>query len=268
MLHVDPPITVRPPAVAGSFYPGNPVALRDQVQAFVHEGQRRLPPGLGLPVAILAPHAGFLYSGPIAGTAFAAARGRKPGRVVVVGPAHRLAFRGISAGGYSAWRLPEGAARVDEIALAELEALGMVDTACEAHQSEHSVEVILPFVRVVLGDVPILPLLVGSTTPDEVEAVLEVALRPNDLLVLSSDLSHYLPADVARRRDLATLERVLKGQWELLGPHDACGALALAGAVRLARRRGWRPTLLDYRNSGDTAGSREQVVGYAALAWA
>lgn len=253
----------RPPAVAGLFYPAGQVRLRRMVKDLLDEAPAAEGPS---PRGILAPHAGYIYSGPTAAVAFRAVT-ETPSRVVLVGPSHRVPFRGVSAGDFSAYETPLGAVPVDRAATADLLGRGLVQVLPEAHEEEHSLEVMLPFVLERWGPLPIVPLLAGDVRADEVERVLDAALRPGDLLVVSSDLSHYLSYDTARSRDRATLERVEAGDWRSLGPYDACGHRGLAGALRLAAARGWRTSVLDYRSSGDTAGDRDRVVGYGAAAF-
>ncbi|MCB9788786.1 MAG: AmmeMemoRadiSam system protein B [Deltaproteobacteria bacterium] len=260
----------RPPAVAGSFYPADAAALRQQVREYLREARER-PSGSAAasprPIrALLVPHAGTVYSGPVAGSAFASLA-ETPTRVVLVGPAHRVAFRGVSAGDFARYLTPLGALPVDREAIARLQAQGLVTCVPAAHAAEHSLELMLPFVLECLGALPIVPLLVGDAAPEAIDAALEALLRPGDLLLISSDLSHYLPYERARDRDRRSLDAVLEGRWSALGPYEACGHAGLGAAMRLASRRGWQARLLDYRNSGDTAGGRDRVVGYGAVAF-
>lgn len=254
----------RPAAVAGMFYPGTPSALEATVHRLLADvAPDDLP---DRPAALIVPHAGYIYSGPTAAIAFAAAP-EAPRRVILVGPAHRVAFRGISAGDFERYECPLGALPVDRAAIAEIEARGLVTVVPEAHEDEHCLEVMVPFLLGRFGEIPIVPLLAGSCSAADVEAALDALLGDGDLLVVSSDLSHFMPYDAACERDRATLDAVLAGRWRDLGPHDACGFRGITGLMRLAERRGWRPVLLDYRNSGDTAGDRGRVVGYGAAAY-
>lgn len=254
----------RPSALAGRWYPGDARALAESVRAYVAAaGPREVG---GAVRALVSPHAGHVYSGPVAGVAFATVAGGPYQRVLLVGPAHRVAFHGISAGDFACYELPTGATRVDRDAIAALEAAGLVGFVPEAHREEHCLEIILPFVRETLGELPIVPLLVGRATGEEVARALDAALRPHDLLVVSSDLSHYQPYDAARAQDLATLASIAASRGDDLDGHDACGYRGIQGALRLGRARGWRPEVLDYRSSGDTAGDKRAVVGYGAVA--
>lgn len=252
----------RPPAVAGMFYPADARALTATVRRLLADAA--VEPREA--AAILVPHAGYAYSGPVAAVAIGAVAAT-PLRVVLVGPAHRVGFDGVSAADFSAYRVPTGRLPVDRAAVAELEDAGVAHFLPTAHAEEHCLEVMIPLLLERFGEVPIVPLLVGVASPADVEAALEAALRPGDLLLVSSDLSHFLPYDEARRRDLATLVDVVAGRWSELDGFHACGHRGLAGAMRLASRRGWRGELLDYRSSGDTAGDRARVVGYGAVAF-
>ncbi len=257
--------STRAAAVAGLFYPGDRQALRDAVSELLDGAAPEAPPHAGpQPPAIVVPHAGYVYSGPTAGVAFAAVP-RAPERVVLVGPAHRVRLRGVSAADFDAYGSPLGSSPVDRAAVAELEARGLTRFVPQAHAEEHCLEVMVPFIRERFGDVPLLPLLVGGASAAEVAAALDAALRPGDLLLVSTDLSHFMPYEAARRRDLATLDKVMTGDWGGIDGHAACGHHGLGAAMQLGQRRGWSPRVLDYRSSGDTAGDRRRVVGYGAL---
>lgn len=258
----------RPPALAGRWYPAAPTALRAAVRAWINAPEAADAPrsSLGRVPAIIAPHAGHIYSGAVAGRAFAATTGPYA-RAVVVGPAHRVAFRGVSGADFSALVTPLGALPVDRAALAALEAAHLITCDPAPHVDEHCVEVLLPFVAEALGLVPVLPLLVGRATAAEVTRALDAALRPDDLLVVSTDLSHFHPYDDARARDLATLDRVARLAGDDLDGSDACGYVGVQAALALARARSWTPTVLAYQSSGDTAGDRDSVVGYGAVAF-
>ena len=261
---------VRPAAVAGAFYPANPRALRAAVEEHLAAGRQGIAgaPSAGAPKAVIAPHAGYVYSGPTAGYAFAAlSSGETPlRRIVLLGPAHRVWLQGLGLPGAAGFATPLGVVPVDQEAADAVAGLPQVAVHREAHAPEHSLEVELPFLQVALGDVPVLPLVVGEASGEEVAEVLErVWDGPETAIVVSSDLSHYLPYEQARRVDRETADEVLA----LRGPlhsRQACGALAVNGLLVAARRRGLAPALLDLRNSGDTAGDRRQVVGYGAFA--
>jgi MEMO1 family protein len=256
---------VRPPAVAGTFYPADAAALRSEVGALLAAAR---PPAVRAK-ALVAPHAGYVYSGAIAASAYKLLeRAPRPTRVVLLGPAHTVALEGMALPAVRALRTPLGEVPVD----AELEARALgfpeVFEDARAHAREHSLEVQLPFLQQVLGDFSVLPLCVGRARAGEVAAVLEAVWGgPETLVVVSTDLSHHLGWEQARRADAETIQAILGLDPGALGGERACGAGPLKGLLLAARRRGLRPTLLDARNSGDTAGGRERVVGYAALAF-
>ena len=259
--------TVREPAVSGSFYPSDPSVLRDTVDALLSSAVPHLS---STPKALVVPHAGYVYSGPIAATAYAlAARMRDTiTRVIVIGPTHRVAVRGIALAGVEGFATPLGVLSVPEAwAAAQLSALPTVCVSPEAHRWEHSVEVQLPFIQRALGNVDVIPMLAGDATGDEVADVLDALWGgPETLIIISTDLSHYLPDLAARQIDAATIARILA----LDGPIDhehACGATPLNGLLTAARLHGLHPTLLDARNSSDTAGDPDRVVGYCAVAF-
>lgn len=259
----------RPAAVAGSFYPGQAPALRQALAG--HLARAGQPAAATRPPKLLVvPHAGYIYSGDMAGRAYALLapqRGRIR-RVVLLGPTHRVAVRGICAPLAEAFETPLGRVAVDQAALAALADLPQLQRSDRPHAQEHALEVQLPFLQAVLGDgFALVPLAVGEATPAQVDELLERLWGGDETLVLiSSDLSHYLPYAQARERDQATVQRILDFADDL-GGDEACGAMALNGALRSARRHGLVPRLLGLCNSGDTAGSRDRVVGYGAIAF-
>ncbi len=259
--------TTRPAAVAGLFYPDDAVRLREQVHAAL--AGARAAPGPAAPKLLVVPHAGYVYSGPIAGSGYAllAPWAGRIRRVVLLGPTHRVALRGLAAPTVDAFETPLGRVPLDRAALDMLAALPQVTRSDAAHAREHALEVQLPFLQAVLGPFTLVPLAVGDAAPEAVAEVLERLWGGDEtLIVISSDLSHYLPYDEARASDRATVERILAFATDL-DPYEACGAHPLAGALQAAQAHGLVPRLLDLRNSGDTAGDRERVVGYAALAF-
>ena len=264
-MHPTSAVT-RPAAVAGLFYPASPEALRASVRAFLDEAGLDEAPA---PKVLVVPHAGYVYSGSTAARGYATLR-RFAGqvrRVVLTGPAHRVAVRGVAIPSVDRFETPLGTVELDLAALDALAAAPNVVRSDRAHATEHALEVQLPFLQEVLEDFTLVPLVVGDATPDEVADVLErVWGGPETLIVVSSDLSHYLPYDTARRVDAMTLAQVLE-----LGPaldhEQACGATPINALMRLARRRRLRPHLLAACSSGDTAGDRDRVVGYASLAF-
>ena len=257
--------TIRQAAVAGTFYPAQAAALRSLVQDCLAGAVG----GGDTPKLLIVPHAGYVYSGPIAGHAYArlAAGAAAIKHVVLLGPAHRVALRVLAVPGVDAFETPLGRVEIDIEARAALADLAQVVRDDRAHAQEHSLEVQLPFLQIVLGSsFKLLPLVVGDASADEVSEVVERLWGGNDtLIVISTDLSHYLPYVAAQATDRTTTARMLALANDF-DPYEACGARALNGALRAARRHGLRPELLDVRNSGDTAGDRARVVGYAALA--
>ncbi|MEI2765079.1 MAG: AmmeMemoRadiSam system protein B [Dermatophilaceae bacterium] len=260
---------VRPAAVAGSFYPGDPDTLRRRVDALLEDARARVPADLPAPQALLLPHAGYAYSGAVAALGYAAlARSAdRIERVVLLGPTHRVAVEGLALPDASALRTPLGEVPVAALPPEIRATLPWLVDSAAVHAREHALEVHLPFLQAVLPRATVVPLAVGRAAPDDVAAVLEALWGgPETLVVVSSDLSHYHPHERAGALDRATVERVLR----LRGPvtHDqACGATPLNGLLVQARRRGLRPILLGQCTSGDTAGDRRRVVGYAAVAF-
>ncbi len=257
---------VRPAAVAGAFYPSQETELARTVCGLLDAAP--MPPP-GLPKAIIVPHAGYRYSGPIAATAYRTLQAERAqiSRVILLAPAHRVAVHGLALPKAQGFATPLGTVAVDSAACAAVRALPQVTVTDLPHALEHALEVQLPFLQTVLNEFTFLPLVVGEASAEEVAEVLEKVWGGKEtLIVISSDLSHYLPYAVAQRRDKATISKVLAMKPEL-GYEDACGANPLNGFAVAARGHALVPTLLDLRNSGDTAGEPDQVVGYAALAY-
>lgn len=258
---------VRPPAVAGRFYPSDPAELEALVLRFLAEaGTVPAPP----PAALVAPHAGYEYSGPVAASAYAlagAARGRVR-RAVLVGPSHHVAFQGMALPECRAFATPLGEHRVDDEGVAELASRPRVRRWAGAHRYEHSLEVQLPFLRVVLGPIPVVPIVTGVVDAEDVADVMELLGSEGTLTVVSSDLSHFLPLPEAREADARTARAVEALRVGDIGPRDACGSTALRGLLTLAARRSLEVRCVDLRTSGDTAGGADRVVGYGAFgAW-
>lgn len=260
---------VRRAAVAGMFYPEAPIALAADVRAHLARVTANSVACVASPKAIIVPHAGFVYSGAVAAHAYARLDAGRDviRRVVLFGPAHRVAVRGLALPSTSAFATPLGVIDVDRDAAAVALTLPQVCESDAAHAFEHSLEVQLPFLQTVLGDFAIVPFVVGDATPEEVAAVIELLWGgPETLIVVSSDLSHYHRYAEACAIDRATADAILAHS-ETLDHEQACGATPINGLDLAARRHGLRPELLDLRNSGDTAGDKSRVVGYASLAF-
>ena len=255
--------TVRPPAVAGMFYPGDPQTLHAMVAKFLQEARTDEPP----PKAIIAPHAGFIYSGPIAASAYARLLNAEQPieRVILLGPAHRVGFYGLAASSADYFETPLGQVALDRDAIDQVVKLSEVFVYDHAHEQEHCLEVHLPFLQETLGEFKLVPLVVGSATPEEVADALDTLWGgPETAIVISSDLSHYLDYDSARALDAKTSRAIEDLRLEDISPEQACGRIPLQGLLAVLKKQGMRCQNVDLRNSGDTAGPREQVVGYGA----
>jgi AmmeMemoRadiSam system protein B/AmmeMemoRadiSam system protein A len=264
------PGSVRRPAVAGLFYAEERAALARDVERLL-AGAASPVPRPSTPKALVVPHAGYVYSGPVAASAYALLRGARGAvrRVVLLGPCHRFPVRGVALPGVAAFDTPLGRVPLDGQAVAALAGMPQVEVSGPAHALEHSLEVQLPFLQTVLGEFTLVPLAVGSVSPGAVAEVIERLWGgPETLVVVSSDLSHYLDYAAAQEIDRATVDAIV-GLRDEIDHEQACGATPVAGLVHAARRQGLVPQLLDLRNSGDTAGDRDRVVGYASIAfWA
>lgn len=259
---------IRPPAVAGAFYPGDPAILRRDVDAMLASVQ---PCRSGqAPKAIIVPHAGYIYSGSIAASAYACLIPffKQYQRVVLLGPVHRVPVRGLALpGDVDSFATPLGAVPLDLAAMSRVSSLPQVSHNAPAHAWEHSLEVHLPFLQEVLSDFTLVPLAVGDATPGEVAEVLEALWGgPETLIVISSDLSHYLPYEAAEKIDRATASMILSLS-PSISHEQACGGTPVNGLLTVAKARQLKPECLDLRNSGDTAGDRNRVVGYGAFAF-
>lgn len=260
-------LRTRSAAVAGTFYPGDRAALAEEVSRYLAgaaPGAQEAPPK-----AIIAPHAGYIYSGPVAASIYArlAPLRGKVRRVVLAGPAHRVYVRGAAVPSVEAFASPLGAVTLDAAALGALRGLPFVEVNDRAHALEHSLEVHVPFLQSVLGEFALVPIVVGECTPREMARIYDLLWGGEEtLIVVSSDLSHYLPYEAARATDARTARSIL-GLSDSLGPEEACGAAPINGLLRAARARGLVAEQVDLRNSGDTAGERDRVVGYGAFAF-
>jgi AmmeMemoRadiSam system protein B len=267
-----PSHNVRPAAVAGTFYPGNAAVLRHMLDEYLAAAA---PPAAGAgPVrAVIAPHAGYVYSGPIAAFSFKAlppAAGLR--RVFLLGPAHYVPVPGVALGGFDAFATPLGSVPVDVATVQAMldERPGLYVRHNAAHTPEHSLEVELPFLQRTVGAVTIVPMLFGTLNERAIAAVaqdLAARLAPGDLVVVSSDLSHYYDYETARSLDRRFLQAVMAGDEGEAARGEACGIMAVLALMQLARQLGWTPELRDARSSGDTAGDRGRVVGYASVVY-
>jgi AmmeMemoRadiSam system protein B/AmmeMemoRadiSam system protein A len=253
---------VRAAAVAGTFYPDQPAQLQNEVDAMLLQARSDAP----CPKAIVAPHAGYVYSGSIAAEVYARVRnGAKTiSRVVLLGPSHRVGFAGIATTAAHFYQTPLGQVPLDTAATGEIEQLPGVQTMEQAHAEEHSLEVHLPFLQRCLDSFCLIPLVVGDATPETVARVIQTLWGgPETLLVISSDLSHYLPYEDALARDTETTG-LIEARWTGLTGSQACGCKPLNGLLRVLRERNLDIETVALKNSGDTAGSRDRVVGYGA----
>jgi len=258
---------VRPPAVAGLFYPRDDAALSREVDAALATTSPMLAPGV--PKAMIVPHAGYVYSGPVAAQAYARLIPARDiiKRVVLLGPCHRVPVQGLALPEASTFATPLGRVDVDAHAVAAVAGLPQVSASDAAHAEEHALEVQLPFLQRVIGPFTVVPFAVGAATAAEVAEVIERLYGgPETLILVSSDLSHYHPYESARAIDGETVRSILALD-SSIDHGQACGATPIAGLLELARRRGLAPELLDLRNSGDTAGDKRRVVGYASFAF-
>ncbi len=260
---------VRPPAVAGIFYPAHRAALAREIATLLDDAGAARGTDVPVPKALIVPHAGYIYSGPVAAHAFrrlAAGRGIVR-RVVLIGPAHRVALDGLALPSAHAFDTPFGRVAVDRALVSAVSDLPQVTVSGAAHAFEHALEVQLPFLQEVLGEISMLPLVVGRADAAAVAAVLErVWGGAETVVVVSSDLSHYLPYAEAQRADAESVRMILRGA-ATLSHERACGGTPVNGLLLAGRRAGLVSELLDLRNSGDTAGDRARVVGYCAVAF-
>jgi MEMO1 family protein len=258
---------VRQAVVAGRFYPSDPTELRELITDQLAQVPSAKGPG---PKALIAPHAGYLYSGPIAASAYAQLI---PGRelirrIVLLGPSHYVALKGLATCSAEAFATPLGMVPVDLEAVRQARALPQVQELDEAHAHEHSLEVQLPFLQMVLGEFKLVPLVVGEASPEEVSQVLDALWGgPETRFIISSDLSHYHDFQLARRLDDATAKAIEALEPEAIGEGSACGRIPIRGLLESAQRHGLRARVVDLRSSGDTAGPRDRVVGYGAFAF-
>ncbi len=255
----------RPPAVSGLFYRDDADALRREVRAYVDGGSRCSL----VPRAVIVPHAGYVYSGAVAGSGYRALANvdRPIRRVYLLGPAHRVYTRGVASPSHRAFQTPLGDVPVDQPVIAELAARhDFIAVSDASHEQEHSLEVHLPFLQTVLEEFTLVPLVVGDIDPVRLEALIDDMLDDEaGLVVVSSDLSHYHSYEDARAIDARTVEHMERLEWREMRPERACGCLPVSALLLCAAARGYAVSAVDVRNSGDTAGPKDRVVGYASL---
>ncbi len=258
-------MAIRASAVAGMFYPANPHVLRETVSAYL---QAASPPALESVRAVVVPHAGYVYSGAVAATAYRLlADQAPPRRCYLLGPSHRAWFPGVALANYDAFRTPLGNVPLDREAFEALRKESLFTPLNVPHGPEHCLEVQLPFLQMIYSELKIIPMLFGEVDPIAVGKVLSAYLTDEDLVIVSSDLSHYHDNETAHRLDRQFLEALLREDVAGIAAGEACGQAPALALTEIARSRGWQPHLLDYRTSGDITGERRQVVGYAAVAY-
>lgn len=262
---------LRHPAVAGAFYPSHPQTLRQAIESYL--AQVLLPDLPGTVRAVVAPHAGYIYSGSVAGYSYKALDldDQTPQTIFLLGPAHYIPVKGVAVGDFAAYETPLGIIPVDQTVLQDLiSKSSLFSSQQQAHIPEHSLEVQLPFLQVRKPlNLTLAPLLLGHAQAAPVAKALLPYLETDAMarVVISSDLSHFHPYEIARTLDSEFLQAVLDFDFETAMRGEACGRIPILVLMYLARELGWRPHLLDYRNSGDTAGDKDRVVGYAAIAY-
>ena len=258
--------TVRPPAVAGAFYPANRIDLDSEVRA--HLGAADHVDLSFQPAVLVVPHAGYVYSGPVAATGYRLFEGRGDlQRIVMLGPSHYMWFSGLTLPGVDYLETPLGNVAVDSAGAAAALKSPLVVDSIEAHEREHSLEVQLPFLQIVAPGIPVVAMLTGDVDPVDVADVVESLLDGGTLLLVSSDLSHYHDYETARHLDAETVRAIERLDPDALGRESACGRTGIQAALHIANRRGYQVQTLDLRNSGDTAGPHDRVVGYGTFAF-
>jgi AmmeMemoRadiSam system protein B len=248
------------------FYPRRAPELSAEIEELLADAATRIAAG-PVPKAIIAPHAGYIYSGPIAASAYARLMpaAERVRRIVLIGPAHRVPFGGLAVPSTDVFATPLGPVRIDKAAIEAIARLPQVHVLDAAHADEHALEVHLPFMQMIFADFSVVPIVVGDASAEDVAGVLEALWGGDEtVIVVSSDLSHYLAYDRAQALDARTSQAIESLDVKSIGRDQACGRLPVAGLLTVARRRGLAVNRLDLRNSGDTAGDRARVVGYGA----
>jgi len=259
--------TIRPPAFAGAFYPASPNRLQKDLETYLDQAT---PPEITHVRALVAPHAGYVYSGGVAAFAYKLLGEQPvtPKRIYLLGPAHRVPFHGVSMTDYRAFKTPLGDHPLDTEKIQQLAASGKVfNTLSAPHTPEHCLEVHIPFIQTVCPSVPVVPMLFGQVDPVIVGKLLNETLEPEDLIIVSSDLSHFHENEKAHILDRQFLDALLTGDLIGVAHGEACGNAPAIALMTVAQQQGWTPQLLDYRTSGDVTGEVRQVVGYASVAY-
>ncbi len=256
---------IRPAVMAGQFYPAEPAQLAEQIDNLLKQVHST---AISHIKAIISPHAGFIYSGPVAASAYQNLRHQSDQiqRVVLLGPSHRVSFHGVATLSANEYQMPFGKIKIDHEAINLIKALPQVQQLDEAHQFEHSLEVQLPFLQTILDDFTLVPLVVGDCPANQVAEVLDLLWGGEEtLVVISSDLSHFHDIETARKLDQKTSDAIVNLAPEKIQHDDACGRNPVNGLLVAAKSHNLKPDLIDLRNSGDTAGSADRVVGYGAF---
>jgi AmmeMemoRadiSam system protein B len=254
---------IRQAAVAGLFYPADPKQLRETVDQYLKEAEI----GAKVPKAIIVPHAGYIFSGSIAASAYARLKQNHNliNRVILIGPSHRVAFQGLAVSPADSFSTPLGNIPVDQAAIEMILKFPFVHQIEQAHLQEHSLEVQLPFLQETLDAFKIVPIVAGDATPDQVGQVIKALWGGNEtLIVISSDLSHFHDYAAAKHLDKATSTAIENMQYEKIGYESACGRIPVNGLLKVVREKSLTVKNIDLRNSGDTAGDKARVVGYGA----
>ena len=260
---------IRPPAVAGMFYPENPNVLKDMIEQDL--AQANPASDISVPKVLIVPHAGYIYSGPIAASAFALLEPYRQliKRVVIIGPSHRVGFNGVAISSADAFDTPLGAIPIDKRAQAKISEIAGVHIIDEAHAAEHSLEVQLPFLQTMLDKFSIVPIVAGDARPQLVASIIETLWGGSEtLIIISSDLSHFHQYQTAQQLDQITSQAILNLDVDTIDSQHACGCMGIRGLLTFAQRHPLEARVLDLRNSGDTAGSKDGVVGYGAYLFA
>jgi AmmeMemoRadiSam system protein B/AmmeMemoRadiSam system protein A len=258
---------IRPPAIAGTFYPNNPVELEATIKYFLNEAVRNFGPAVNVPKAIIVPHAGYIYSGLTAAAVYNRLQPAREviKRVVILGPCHCVAINGIALPSTEIFQTPLGNILLDKDSITSILNLDSVEVFNETHVNDHSIEIHLPFLQKILADFKLVPLIVGDSNPEKIAEVLDVLWGgPETLILISSDLSHYLRYDQAKMADSQTRIAIEQMDLNALGKDQACGFHSVKGLLMLAKAKGLSVTTADIRNSGDTAGTKDRVVGYGS----